>query len=107
MPSVAQLERAIHADPGDPFLYYALAQELAKGGTGAPGSLGKAVEAYDRCLTLDPAYCYAYFHKAKVLEAMGRIDDAKSTLMLGVSQARHAADGKALGELSGYLDSLG
>lgn len=103
MPTVVQLLHAIGVDPDDPFLHYALAQELAKGNA---GSQAAAVEAYDRCLALDPAYCYAYFHKAKVLEALGRLPDAKAALTLGVSHATRVGDGKALGELSGYLHSI-
>jgi len=103
MPTVAQLQRALAADPSDPFLHYAFAQELSKAGA---ASLDPAIEAYDRCLALDPSYCYAYFHKAKVLEQLGRLDDAKATLTVGVAKAKQAADGKALSELAVYLDSL-
>ena len=101
MPSAEQLQKAIAADPQDPFLHYALALELAKGAQG-----DAALAAYDRCLELDPAYCYAYYHKAKLLESLGRLADARQTLTAGLAKAREARDGKALNEISVYLDSI-
>ncbi len=101
MPSIAELERLLAADPVDAFVLYGLAQEHNKAGNGA-----RAVEFYDRCLAADPSYLYAFFHKARALEAMGRTTDAVDTLTRGVAAARAAADPKALSELSAYLDEL-
>ena len=66
MPSIPDLQRLLEKDPKDPFLLYGLAQEYAKA-----GDVAKAVEYYDRCLAADPLYCYAYFHKARVQQALG------------------------------------
>jgi tetratricopeptide (TPR) repeat protein len=101
MPSIEQLEKMLQADPADAFVLYALAQEHAKAGRHEA-----AVQYYDRCLGADPAYCYAYFHKARSLEAMGRDDDAMETLRQGVDAARTAGDAHALSELSAYLDEI-
>jgi tetratricopeptide (TPR) repeat protein len=101
MPTVEQLERILAADPGDAFVLYALAQEHAK-----LRAFDKALVYYDRCLGVDRLYCYAYFHKAKVLEFLGRIDEARTTLTAGVAAAREAGDMKALSEISGALDLL-
>lgn len=101
MPTVEQLERVLAADPNDTFVLYALAQEHAK-----RGNADAALAFYDRCLAADRLYCYAYFHKAKVLEALGRLGDARATLAAGVVAAREAGDMKALSEISGALDLL-
>jgi tetratricopeptide (TPR) repeat protein len=101
MPSIEQLEKLLSLDPNDAFVLYGLAQEHAKRGDAA-----RAVEFYDRCLAADSKYCYAYFHKAKVLEAAGRKIEAIDTLRAGVAASRAAGDAKAQSEISGYLDEL-
>ncbi len=87
--------------PRDAFLLYAVAQELARTGDHAG-----AMDHYDRCLDADPAYCYAYFHKARTLESMGREAEAAATLRQGLAAARGAGDAQALREIQGYLDAL-
>lgn len=104
MPSLAQLEKLLAADPRDTFVLYGLAQEHAKAG-GEKGHAA-AVEFYDRCLAVDPLYCYAYFHKAKSLVALGRGGDATEALRAGIVAARKAADSHAESELRGFLDEL-
>jgi tetratricopeptide (TPR) repeat protein len=99
MPSIEQLQRLYEADPTDPFAPYALAQELAK-----QGEHERAIEHYDLCLALDADYLYAYFHKARSLEAAGRVQDAIDVLRAGA--ARAANDAKAQSEIAGYLDQL-
>jgi tetratricopeptide (TPR) repeat protein len=101
MSRIAQLEKMLAAEPGDAFVLYGLAQEYAKA-----GEMARAVEVYDRCLAADPGYCYAYYHKARAQEALGRVDDAAATLRAGVEAARRAGDAHAEGEIRAYLDEL-
>ncbi|MEM1186409.1 MAG: tetratricopeptide repeat protein [Planctomycetota bacterium] len=101
MPSIAQLEKLLSVDPEDTFVLYGLAQEHAKAGDHA-----KAVEHYDRCLAVDEAYCYAYFHKARSLEAMGEPEAASETLRAGLLVAQRTGDAKATSEIAGYLSEL-
>lgn len=101
MPSIEALEKLLQADPKDAFILYGLAHEHAK--------LGKhptAIEFYDRCIGEDPAYCYAYYHKARSLQAMERIDDAVKTVNEGIKQARGSNDGHAVSELQALLMEL-
>ena len=98
---LAQLMRMLESDPADAFCLYGIAQEHAKAGRHED-----AVGWYDRTLAADPAYCYAYFHKARSLEELGRIDEACAALRAGIERARTAGDRHALSELSGYLDQL-
>ena len=104
MPSIAQLEKMLAADPRDAFVLYGLAQEHAKAG-GEAGH-GAAVEYYDRCLAVDPAYCYAYFHKARSLVALGLVSRAVATVQAGIAAARGAGDAHAASELQGLLDEI-
>jgi tetratricopeptide (TPR) repeat protein len=101
MPSIAELEKLLSADPGDAFVLYGLAQAHARS-----GGHGRALEYYDRCLAADPAYCYAYYHKAHSLEALGRIADAVVTLEAGIRAARAAGDPHAMSEIEAYLETL-
>ncbi len=98
---LAQLMRLLESDPSDAFCLYGIAQEHAKAGRHE-----EAVGWYDRTLASDPAYCYAYFHKARSLEELDRIDDACAALRAGVDAARTAKDGHALSEIRAYLDQL-
>lgn len=101
MPSLEQLEKLLAVDPGDAFLLYGMAQEHSK-----QGGHGKAIEFYDRCLAADPAYCYAYYHKARSLESMGKGDEAVATLRAGLKAAKAARDSHAASEISAFLDEL-
>ena len=101
MPSLAQLEKLLAVEPNDAFVLYAIAQEHAKA-----RAHEQAVSFYDRCLAADRLYCYAYYHKARSLEAMGRLDQVRGTLEAGVAAAKEAREAKALSELSGYLATL-
>ncbi|MEO1584027.1 MAG: tetratricopeptide repeat protein [Planctomycetota bacterium] len=101
MPSIEQLQKLLALDESDTFVLYALAQELSKAGDHAG-----AVAYYDRCLAVDDAYCYAYFHKARSLEALGDMDAARETLAAGLDVARRVGDSKATNEIGGYLDEL-
>jgi tetratricopeptide (TPR) repeat protein len=99
MPSLPQLEKLLAAEPNDTFVLYALAQEHANSGNAA-----QAIAFYDRVLALDPHYCYAYFHKAKVQHDSGDLASALTTAQAGLDAARKSGDRQALGELSGLLD---
>lgn len=101
MSRLAQLTKLHAADPTDADVAYMIAQEHAK-----TGEYAVAVEWYDRCLGLNPHYHYAYFHKAKALEAAENVSLAVATLREGLRQSRAAGDAKATNEITGYLDEL-
>src|SRR5258706_14384593 len=102
MPSIPALLSMLDKNPNDPFLLYGLAQEYAKAGDSA-----RAVEFYDKCLAADPAYCYAYYHKARAQQQANQTGAAVATIKQGVAAATKAADAHALSELSSLLDELG
>ncbi|HWB19225.1 MAG TPA: tetratricopeptide repeat protein [Phycisphaerales bacterium] len=96
-----QLEKLLAAEPNDVFCLYGLAMEHAKSGAAA-----EALRYFDQVIAADPGYCYAYFHKAKVLEAQGEIENAVSTLRTGLSRAQMRHDSQAVNEISAFLDEL-
>lgn len=98
---LTQLEKLHQQAPDDTFVLYALAQELTK-----QGDLARAIEFYDRCIAIDPTYCYAYFHKARVQQSTGDVVGALKTVEAGILAAQKAGDGKALNELSGLKNEL-
>ncbi|MCA9304376.1 MAG: tetratricopeptide repeat protein [Phycisphaerales bacterium] len=102
MPSIAQLEKLLTLEPDDAFLLYGLAQEHAK-----LGDHQKAIEYFDKTLAADPDYVYAYYHKARSLESLNQIDDAKSCLQIGLETAKRVGDAKGTSEISGFLAGLG
>lgn len=98
---IQQLHTLLAAEPDDVFCLYGLAMEHAKRGDAA-----SAIEFFDRTLAIDPNYCYAYFHKAKVQQESGDINGAIATLQQGLHQARACRDLKAASEIEAFLDEL-
>lgn len=101
MPTIEALEALLAKSPNDADLLYGLAMEHAKA-----GRTDVACGLFDRCLAADPAYCYAYFHKARTLQAAERDADAAACLRAGLDAATRAGDRQAISEISGYLDEL-
>ncbi|MEM9084001.1 MAG: hypothetical protein AAGB34_10435 [Planctomycetota bacterium] len=101
MSRMEQLEKLRAADPSDADVPYMIAQEHVKAGDHAA-----AVTAYDDCLALDANYLYAYFHKARSLEAAGDSDGVAKTLREGLERAQQAGDQKAIGEIGQYLSEI-
>jgi len=90
-----KLLKLLALDDRDTFVLYGIAQEHAK-----LDDHTKAIEFYDRTLAVDPAYCYAYYHKARSQLAAGNLAEARQTVQSGIAAAHRAGDHKALGELS-------
>lgn len=101
MPSLERLEKLLSAEPNDPFVLYAIAQEHAKAGRHA-----EAIVHYDRCLGADAGYCYAYFHKSRSQLAAGDAQGAAATLRAGLVAARRTGDEKAASEIHAALEAM-
>ena len=100
-PRLAQLLKLHASEPADPFCMYGIAQEHARAGRHL-----EALGWYDQTIAADSGYCYAYYHKARSLEDLERIDEACEVLRAGLEAAKRAADSHALAEIRGYLDQL-
>lgn len=101
MPSIEQLQRLLDLEPDDAFLIYGIAQEHLKA-----EQYPEAIEWFDRTLAADPDHCYAYFFKARALDAGGANADALTVCDAGIANAQRVGDTKAYSELSGLKDEL-
>ena len=100
-PRMRQLQQMLLRQPDDPFLLYGVAMEYKKADEPA-----KALEYFDQVLRRDPNYCYAYYQRAQVYEALGDVDAAKRTLRDGAEAARRSGDAHALSEIEAALSLL-
>ena len=91
---LAQLINFLQESPEDPFLWFALAKEYEK-----LEQWEKAVEQFDRLRREQPEYIGTYYHYGKLLEAMGKVEEAGIVFQEGMERARQAADAHDLREL--------
>lgn len=98
---IDKLMRLLENEPDDSFCLYGLGQEYAR-----EGNHEKALAYYDRLLEVDPDYVYGYYHKARSLEALQRVDEARQTLKDGLERAMETGDDKAAGEINELLGSM-
>ncbi len=101
MPTREQIQKLLTLEPNDPFMLYALAQDHTK-----EAEHDQAIEYYQKTIDADPDYAYAYYHMARSLEALDRIDDAKAILDAGLEAAKRANDAKGISEISQYRTML-
>lgn len=90
------------ADPSDPDIPYMIAQEHA-----AQNAHDQALALFDDALAIDPHYHYAYYHKARSLVALERVQDAIEVLNEGLRRSQMAGDAKAANEIGAFLAELG
>jgi tetratricopeptide (TPR) repeat protein len=101
MPSIAQLEKLLTLDPNDPFVHYGIGQEHAK-----HQEHEQAIACFDRALSIDSEYCYAYYFKAISLKELGRQAESIEVAKHGLEQAQQAGDSKARSELHALISTL-
>lgn len=101
MPTIAQLENLLRKEPDDVFLNFGLAMALAK-----EMHFDEACARFDRVASLDPGYIPAYFQKGRTLADAGRFEEARSSLMEGIAQAKTKGDYHAVAEMEELLQRL-
>ncbi len=101
MPSLEKLQQMLDAEPGDPFLLYAIAQEYQK-----KGDHERAIETYRACIERDDGQIYAYYHAARSLDAVGRGNEAAALLRSALAHPACRNDPKAREELTALLETL-
>lgn len=89
-------------EPGDPFLRYGLALELAK-----EGAHDRSLELHSGLTKDNPAYVPAFFMAGQQLAQLGRVDEARGILREGIDEARRQGNSHAAGEMAEFLASLG
>ncbi len=98
---LAQLTSMHEADPADADLPYMIAMEHVKA-----ERWSDAIDWFDRTLAIDADYCYAFYQKAKALSQLGRDEQARDVIALGMDTARRSGNDKALGELAELRDAM-
>ncbi len=101
MSRIPQLKKLLEADPGDAFCLYGLAQEYLKA-----GQAEDACAYFDRTIEADRTYCYAYYHKARALQGLGKVEEARTICEQGLAVAKEISDQKAVSELQDLLGLL-
>ena len=102
MDRVAQLRKFIEVSPREPFPRYALALELK--GQGDPQGAAAELETL---LRQAPDYLAAYLQLGTLLQALGRMGEARGALERGQEVARRQGNGHTLSELTTALEALG
>lgn len=94
MTRLEQLKAFLEDTPNDPFLHYAMAQELYK-----MNSKDEALSKYLEITSKFPNYVGTYFHLGKLQIELKDKQSAMSTFELGISIAQNLKDQHSLAEL--------
>jgi Tfp pilus assembly protein PilF len=100
-PRLQQIFKLLEREPNDTLLLYGVGMEYKK--LAAPT---KAIEYFERVISVDPGYCYAYFQKAQVLESMGQNHHARQSYQDGIAAAKRIGDNHAQSELESALSMI-
>jgi len=92
---IEQLRRMLYSEPEDAFCLYALGQEYAR-----RGEFEAAQAHLARSLESDPDQPYAYFHRAKCLQQLGRPGEVQQAIAEGLETAQRTGDAHAADELT-------
>ena len=98
---IDKLKAMLAQNEGDNFLHHALALEHIKMGN---DEAAKAV--FETLLARDETYVGSYYHLAKLLERMGRKDEAIACYEKGMKMAKAVKDNHAYGELQAAYEDL-
>ena len=98
---LARLHALLEADPDDAFCLYGIAQEHA-----SRGDHDTALGWYERAANANPDDGYVHYHRARSLEALGRIADATEAVEAGLLAADRGRDAHARAELEALRDEL-
>ncbi len=97
-----KIEAMLADDPHDPMLRYMLSMELDK-----EGEHERSLE-YLRGLMADtPPHVPSFFMAGQQLAKLGRTDEARGVLRVGIDAARQQGNTHAAGEMSEFLAGLG
>lgn len=91
----------LKAEPDDPFLHYALAQQYLSEGERSEARV-KLQEVIDRF----PEYHAAHFQLGQLLAEDGETGQAARIVELGIAAARQAGDRHAEMEMTEFLDTI-
>jgi len=101
MERIEKLKAFLAQNPADSFVQHALALEYVK--------LNKEEEArqeFERLLQRDENYVGSYYHLAKLLERLGKKDEAIACYEKGLRIAKELKDNHAYNELQAAYEDL-
>lgn len=101
MSRINQLQQFLNESPDDSFLMHALALEFVK-----EGNEEKAAECFMKNLVTNPGYIATYYHYGKLLERIGKSDNAIEIYSKGMKFAALAEDRHAYSELRSVYEEL-
>jgi tetratricopeptide (TPR) repeat protein len=95
------LEKSLTERPDEPFLRYALALELSNG-----GRLEEAWKHFEILLAQHADYAATYYQAGRLLDRMGRREEAKHVMTRGLDVTARQGNTHARGELEAALEDL-
>jgi tetratricopeptide (TPR) repeat protein len=98
---IQAIRQLLENNPEDVFLHYSLGMELARA-----ERIDEAMERFDECIDLDPAYLPARIERARALRATGQLAEARQAFADALAAARQAGDTHAADAVRQQLDSL-
>lgn len=98
---IGQLLSFLEEDPSDSFTRFALALEYLK-----LEDYQAAGAHFEYILQNEPRYLGVYYHLGKLMEHIGKPDQAESLYLKGIEQAELVSDAHAAKELREALQSL-
>jgi tetratricopeptide (TPR) repeat protein len=101
MDRISRIKELLMENPGDSFLQHALALEYIK-----LGDDGEARSLFEKILQREPGYVGSYYHLAKLLERIGKTDEAAKVYERGMEEAKKAGDGHSFTELKSAYDEM-
>jgi predicted Zn-dependent protease len=101
MNKLTMLQEILAQNPTDSFARYGLAMEYA-----GSGQTEEALAEFDRLAKDHPDYVPGYFMAAQTFARVGRTDEAKNRLQVGIAAAVRTGNAHAEGEMQDMLDEL-
>jgi hypothetical protein len=95
------LEGFVAAKPGDAFALYGLAMECAN-----VGDTAAANDHFKSLIETHPDYVAAYYQYGQMLARLGRTDEARNTLRVGIATTLRTGDEHARSEMEAALADL-
>ena len=101
MDRVEKIREMLAENPKDSFLCHALALEYIK-----QGNDDEAKKLFESIVENEPGYIGTYYHLAKLLERVGKTDEAIRVYERGMEEAKKAGDDHSLSELKSAFEEL-
>jgi len=101
MERIEKIKELMTESPRDSFLCHALALEYIK-----LGNDDDARKLFESIVENEPGYIGTYYHLAKLLERVGKTDEAIKVYEKGMEEAKKAGDNHSLSELNSAFEEL-